>query len=530
MISFFKQHCFMDFLSLPQAIGTLIALLLLYSLWRSRNHSQTTTKTIISLPPEPSGAWPLLGHLHQLASKTPVARILGAMTDQYGPIFTLRIGLHRALVVSSWEAVKECFTTNDITFASRPTSSAGKYLGYNFAGFGFMPYGPFWRDIRKIALLELLSSRKLDTLRHVRVSELDTSIKELYLLAKKSNRVVISEWLEQFTLNIVVKMIAGKRYSESADDEETRRFKRVIKEFMHLTGVFVLSDVIPFPLLRWIDHMRGDLKAMKRIGKEMDIIFESWVQEHLQKRIVSERGDEQDFIEVMLSVIDDEFVYGHTKQTVIKATILVLILGGSDTTSVTLTWLLSLLLNNNHALKHAQEEIDSKVGRERWVEESDIKNLVYLQAIVKETLRLYPAAPLSVPHEAREDCNVGGYHIPKNTRLLVNLWKLHRDPRVWTDPDRFMPKRFLTSHAEVDFGGQHFEYTPFGSGRRSCPGITFATQVTHLALARLLQGFNFTTPNGEPVDMTEGLGITMPKATPLEVVITPRLPSTLYEN
>ncbi|XP_059626242.1 cytochrome P450 CYP82J17-like [Cornus florida] len=517
----------MDILSLPQAVGCLIALLLLYSLWRSRNHSQSTTKSIPVLP-EPSGAWPLLGHLHQLGSKKPLARTLGAMADQYGPIFTIKLGVHRAVVVSNWEAVKECFTTNDIALASRPTSSAGTYLGYNYAAFGFGPYGPFWREMRKLALLELLSSRRLDTLRYVRVSELDTSIKELHLLAKKSNnRVIISEWLEQLTLNIVVKMIAGKRYSESENGEETTRFRRVIKEFMYVSGGFVLSDVIPFPLLRWIDHMVGGLKTMKRIGKELDSIFESWVQEHVQKGI---GGDELDFIDVLLSVIDDQFIYGHTKETVIKATISNLILAGSDTTSINLTWLMSILLNNNHALKHAQEEIDSKVGTERWVEESDIKNLVYLQAIVKETLRLYPPGPLSVPHQAREDCNVSGYHIPKNTRLLVNVWKMHRDPRVWTEPDKFMPERFLTSHAEVDFAGQHFEYTPFGSGRRSCPGISFALQVTHLTLARLLQGFNFTTPNGEPVDMTEGLGITLPKATPLEVVITSRLPSKFYEN
>ncbi|CAK9180595.1 unnamed protein product [Ilex paraguariensis] len=179
-------------------------------------------------------------------------------------------------------------------------------------------------------------------------------------------------------------------------------------------------------------------------------------------------------------------------------------------------------------MKRAQEEIEIKVGKNKWVEESDINNLVYLQAIVKETLRLYPPGPLSVPHEAMEDCNVGGYHIPKGTRLLVNVWKLHRDPRIWSDPETFMPERFLTNHTEVDVGGQQFEYTPFGSGRRSCPGMTFAMQVTHLTLARLLQGFDFKTPADAPVDMTEGLGITLPKATPVHVLITPRLSSELY--
>lgn len=181
-------------------------------------------------------------------------------------------------------------------------------------------------------------------------------------------------------------------------------------------------------------------------------------------------------------------------------------------------------------LKKAQEELDTHVGKERNLDESDVKNLVYLQAIIKETMRLYPAAPLAVTHQAMESCSINGYDVPAGTWLIPNLWKVQRDPRVWSDPEDFRPERwFLTSHANVDFRGQNFEYIPFGSGRRSCPGISFAMQVMHLTLARLLHGFDVVSPLGEPLDMTEGEGITMPKATPLQVLITPRLPSKLYE-
>ena len=168
--------------------------------------------------------------------------------------------------------------------------------------------------------------------------------------------------------------------------------------------------------------------------------------------------------------------------------------GGSDTVSTTSTWLLSALLNNKHALKCVQEELDLKVGRGRWVEESDIPNLVYLQAVVKETLRLHTTVPLLVPHEAMEDCHVDGYHIPKSTQLLVNAWKLHRDPSVWSDPEYFKPERFLTTHADVDVLRQHFELIPFGSGRRSCPGFAMALQLLPLVVARLRQGFHLSTP------------------------------------
>ena len=172
-----------------------------------------------------------------------------------------------------------------------------------------------------------------------------------------------------------------------------------------------------------------------------------------------------------------------------------LTLAATDTTTVILTWTLSLLLNNRETLKKAQQELDIQVGRERHVKELDVKNLEYLQAILKETMHLYHAAPLLVPHESLEDCTLAGYNIPTGTRLLVNVPKLHRDPSVWVDPTEFRPERFLTTHKGVDVKGQHFELIPFGSGRRMCPGISFALQVTQLTLATLLHTFEIATPS-----------------------------------
>nr|QNS29957.1 cytochrome P450 [Nothapodytes nimmoniana] len=516
----------MDFLSYPLAIAGLLFLILAYNQWGTKGNS----------PPEPSGAWPLIGHLHLLGGQKPVAQNLANLADKYGSIFSIRLGVHRTIVISSWEAVKECFTHNDRKFAARPVSTHGKYLGYDHAAFGFASYGPYWREMRKLALIEVLSTRRLEKLRQVRVSELEDCIKELCnLIASKNNGevVTISHWLEQSILNIIVRTIAGKRYSSTTDgleDEEARRFRTVIKEFMHVSGDFVLSDAIPLPFLRWMD-LQGNIKKMKRISEELDSIFEGWLREHVERRAKSEAVDGEelhDFLDVLISVIDDKFSFLYSRETIIKATAMNLILAGSDSTAVHLEWLLSLLLNKRDVLKYAQEEIEIKVGKNRWVQESDIPNLVYLQAIVKEGLRLYPPGPLAVPHEAMEDCRVGGFHIPKGTRLFVNVWKLHRDPRVWTDPEEFRPERFLSDHADVDVSGQHYEFIPFGSGRRSCPGIQFASLVTHLTLARLIQGFEFRTVANEPVDMTEGMGVTLPRATPLEVLITLRLPSQFY--
>ncbi|KAG2666466.1 hypothetical protein I3760_15G061700 [Carya illinoinensis] len=234
-------------------------------------------------------------------------------------------------------------------------------------------------------------------------------------------------------------------------------------------------------------------------------------------------------MDVMLSIVKDNTeITNFDADTITKATCLNLILGGSDTTAVTMTWALSLLLNNREALKKVQQELDLQVGKERQVKDSDIPNLAYLQAVIKETMRLYPAGPLSVPHESSEDCTLAGYHVPAGTRLLVNLSKLHRDPHVWQDPTEFRPERFLTTHKNFNIRGQNFELIPFGSGRRICPGISLGLQLVQLTLASFLHAFDISTPSAEPIDMVEKPGIASIKATPLEIHLTPRLLEQVY--
>ncbi|KAK7304533.1 hypothetical protein VNO77_42414 [Canavalia gladiata] len=514
----------MDFLSPPTIIVIAITSVLLYKIWRMKKSSQ---KMKGLQPPEPSCGLPLIGHLHLLGGKIPLARTFAALADKYGPIFQIRLGAYPAFVICNQEAIKECFTTNDKVLASRPKSSHGIYLGYNYAGFGFAPYGSYWIKLRKLTMLELLSARRLEFLRHVYESEIDTLIKDLSLFLGGNNdvKVTISEWLERLTFNMITKMVAGKRYFsylEDVDDVEAHGIVKLIKEFMHLSGEFVPSDLIP--IFGWFGFDGKVLKSMKRIGKDLDSLVGSWVEEHAKNDPQNKSSEKHDFIDVMLSVIEDDPLSGHTRDAIIKANVMNIMLAGSDTTSTTMTWILAILLKNPEALKRAQEEIDHHVGRERRVEACDIKNLVYLQAILMETLRLYPPGPLLVPHEAREDCYIQGYYVPKGTRVFANVWKLHRDPSLWSEPEKFQPERFINDNGEID-EGHNYEYLPFGSGRRACPGSTFATQVCLMTIARLLQGFHLDVPMGEPVDMREALGITLPKLTPLQILLSPRFPN-----
>lgn len=204
-----------------------------------------------------------------------------------------------------------------------------------------------------------------------------------------------------------------------------------------------------------------------------------------------------------------------------------MIFGGTDNTTSTMVTALAALLANKSALKKVLDELDTMVGKNRLVEESDMKNLVYLQAVIKETFRLYPPAELNVPHEAVKDCQIQGYHVPAGTQVLLNIWKLQRDLNAWPDPFEFKPERFLTM-SSVDVRGHHFQLVPFGSGRRACPGISFSLQVIQLTLARLIQAFEFQVPSDAPgAAMNSYLGQDVPNSNPLEIALTPRLSPSL---
>ncbi|KAE8679889.1 putative Cytochrome P450 [Hibiscus syriacus] len=518
------------FHSLSSTSTILASIIFLFSLiWIFRNTWKAINRKTEA--PVAGNSWPVIGHLHLLRGPKPPHKILSEMAEKYGPIFTIKMGVHRALIVSDHETAKECLTVNDKAFANRPSTLVMEFLSYNHAMFGFAPYGNHWRQMRKLATLELLSNYRLERLRHVRESEIKTSLKELYQLwdEKKDGSdnllVDMRKWFESATLNVILRMIVGKRIPSSGTDAESEKWKKALKDFFDLSGKFVISDALPY--LRWFD-IGGDERLMKKVKKELDEVAQGWLQDHKRKRSSTDtsNNNNEDFMDVMLSMTME--TEKHDADTINKASCLSMILAASDTTMVTLTWAMSLLLNNRDELRKLQQELDIHVGKERLVQESDIKNLVYLKAIIKETLRLYPAGPLGVPHESMEDCTVRGYHISAGTRLFINLSKLHRDPRVWSDPCEFRPQRFLTTHKDIDLRGQNFELIPFSSGRRMCPGVSFGVQVLELVLASVVQGFELKTPLDEVVDMSEGIGLTNLKATPLQLLITPRLPSSCY--
>lgn len=186
---------------------------------------------------------------------------------------------------------------------------------------------------------------------------------------------------------------------------------------------------------------------------------------------------------------------------------------GTDTSAATIEWALSLMLNHPHTLAKASAEIEGQVGQTRLLEESDLPNLPYLRCVIDETLRMFPVDPLLAPHEASEDCTVGGFHVPRGTMLLVNTWAIQNDRKYWAEPEEFRPERFRGVEGERE--GLGFLLFPFGAGRRGCPGEGLAERMVGLVLGTLIQCFEWERQGEEMVDMTEGTGLTMPKAQPL---------------
>lgn len=260
------------------------------------------------------------------ASKELPFRLLANLADQYGPIFTLYLGVHKTVVVSSWELAKECFTKNDRVLAARPALAFTKYMVSNH-GFGTAADGPYWRDIRKLVTHELLSNRQVELLKDIRTTEVDLSIKELYVQwignSKLPIKVDLKKWFGDLTFNNVTMHLAGKRYFGAnviVDEKTVVKYREMINRFFYLGGLFVVSDAIPW--LEWLD-LGGHIKEMKRVGKGLHQFMSSWLEEHRQWRAANPGHPNRDFIDIMLASLKKPELAEYDSDIVVISTLLV---------------------------------------------------------------------------------------------------------------------------------------------------------------------------------------------------------------
>ncbi|WVZ77584.1 hypothetical protein U9M48_025437 [Paspalum notatum var. saurae] len=451
----------------------------------------------------PPGPWqlPVIGSLHHLLRSPLAHRAMADIARQLdAPLIYLKLGEVPVVVASSPDAAREILKTHDVSFATRPWSPTVKALTADGEGLVFARYGTLWRQLRKISITELLSARRVQSFRGVREEEVGRLVAAVAAAASGEAAVNVSERIAVLVTDAAVRSMMGDRF------ERRDEFLRSIAEGVKIITGFSLGDL--FPSSRLANLVGGTASAMAANHRKQFELMDYAIKQNEQRRAAT---DKDSLVDVLLRIQKEDALEVPLTMGMIKTVILDLFGAGSETSANTLQWAMSELVRNPKVMRRAQAEVREKLQGKPTVTEDDVAGLRYTKLIIKETLRLHPVVPLLLPRECREPCKVLGYHVPKGATVLVNVWAISRDPRYWPggDAEAFRPERFEEA-AAVDFKGTDFEFTPFGAGRRMCPGMVFAQASMELALAALLYHFDWELPAGMApgdVDMAEQMGI-----------------------
>jgi cytochrome P450 len=512
------------------------------------------------LPPGPSRL-PIVGNLLDLGDKP--HKSLAKLAKTHGQLMSLKLGQVTTIVVSSATMAKEVLQKHDLTFCNRTVVDAARALDHHEAGIAWLPVATRWRNLRKICNSHIFTSQKLDAnqdLRRKKVQDLLAEVQERCLVGEA---VDLRQAAFTATLNALSNTVLSLDLTDLSSDI-AREFKEHISCIMDEAGKPNLVDY--FPLLRRIDPQGIRRRTAIHFGKVFDL-FDRLIIERLQLRKVKGYIPLDDMLDTLLTISEvnnEEMDATRIKHFFLVSTPLLypvssaclsifvlffvhsvyllcikhmflatslfgllfdsivqqdLFGAGTDTTSSTLEWAMAELLHSPKTLLKARAELERTIGEGNLLEESDITRLPYLQAVIKETLRLHPAVPFLLPHKAGADAEIGGFTVPKNAQVLVNVWAIGRDPSMWEDPNSFVPERFLESG--IDHRGQNFEFIPFGSGRRICPGLPLAMRMLPLMLGSLILSFDWKLADGvtpENLNMDDKFGLTLLKAQPLQAI------------
>ncbi|KEH34017.1 putative cytochrome P450 [Medicago truncatula] len=455
-----------------------------------------------NIPPGPIKL-PIIGNIHNLLTSQP-HRKLRDLAKKYGPLMHLQLGEVSAMVISSPECAGEVMKTHDIHFASRPQILATEIMSYNSTNIAFAPYGNYWRQLRKICTLELLSLKRVNSYQPIREEVFSNLVK--WIASRDGIPINITEAVRSSIYTIVSRAAFG---NECKDQD---KFISVVKQSIKVAGGFDLGDL--FPSAKWLQLVTGMRPKLERFHRQTDQILENIINEHKEEKYTKAKDDqgkvEEDLVDVLLKYEDGSNQEFTLTKNNIKAIILDVFGAGGETSASTIDWAMVEMIRDPRIMKKAQDEVREVFKMKGRVDENCINELNYLKSVVKETLRLHPPTPLLLPRECRQTCEINGYHIPIKSKVIVNAWAIARDPNYWTEPERFYPERFLDS--AIDYKGSNYEYIPFGAGRRICPGSTFGLRSIELALAMLLYHFDWKLPSGirsEDLDMTDEFGATM---------------------
>ncbi|CAN1163421.1 Cytochrome P450 83B1 [Linum perenne] len=418
------------------------------------------------LPPGPKGL-PLIGNLFQIDASAP-HRYLWKLSQFHGPLMTLKQGRVCILVVSSAKMAREIMKTHDLIFCNKQSVVGQQKLSYNGLDLAFAPYGPYWREMKKICVVHLFNYNRVQSFHSIRESEVSKMVEKISNNAFRSKPSNLSEAMMSLSSIIICRVAFGKRYEE--EGIERSRFQSLLNETQAMFTHFFFSDY--FPLLGFI----------------WDAFYQEIIDEHLDPKRA--KPEHEDILDVLLQIWKDRSFKVQLTFDNIKAILMNIFVGGTDTSAATVVWSMTYLMKNPRVMIKAQEEVRHAIGKKRFVNEEYIQQLSYLKNVVKETMRLQPTVPIIAARESTESCKIDGYEIPAKTVVYVNAWAIGRDK------------------------GLDFELIPFGAGRRICPGIHMGISTVELALANLLYAFDWEMPVGvkrEDIDMEVLPGGTMHK-------------------
>ncbi|KAI3940025.1 hypothetical protein MKW98_029801 [Papaver atlanticum] len=490
--------------------------LIVISYWYMFQHRK------LRLPPGPRGL-PLIGNLLSLEPNLHV--YFANLAEVYGPIVKLQVGSKIFIVVSSTSLTKEVLKDNDAIFANRDAPVAALVASYGGVDIGWSASNSEWRKLRKVFAHEMLSNKSLDLSYGLRREEMRKTVTDIHR-RKIDTPINFGEEVFIIILNMIMGMLWGGTLQGEERSKVGAEFQKVIGELVKLIGRTNVSDV--FPALKIFD-IQGIEREAKVLCLWLDRIMDSVIDQRVKlndtDQTCQSKESKKDFLQLLLELMEQKDAKTQITKTQLKALYLDIVVAGTETTSTTIEWVMTEMMQHPEIMERVQAELDQVVGNNNTVEESHLSKLHYLDAVVKETFRLHPVAPLLIPHSPSSSCEIGGYIIPKGATVFCNAWAMQRDAEAWNDPLKFQPERFLSDGnvKKFDYNGKNFNYLPFGSGRRICAGIPLAERMLTYVLASLLHSFDWELPRDTKLDVAETFGIALKKSTPLVVIPTPRL-------
>ncbi|KAG0471092.1 hypothetical protein HPP92_015638 [Vanilla planifolia] len=476
------------------------------------------------LPPGPT-PFPLIGNIHQLGDQPHLS--LNRLSQKYGPLMLVYLGQIPTVIISGAKAASEVLRNQDHLFCNRKPLTATERFSYGGIDIAFAPHDDHWKQLRKLSNSEVFGPARVQSFQAIRREEVRALVSTIRRGSSSATvveevTVNLSEMLLCFFNNLIFRKVFGKRVSADGECDFTPH-QGLLRDVVELMADFAAKDL--FPSMGWIDVLTGWRAKLERAFRKMDQLFEVEIEQRMQSTNNGQRLDQpptrlEYFLDILLRLQDEEEgKISVLSRKEIKAILMNMFTAGTDTAAATVEWAMTHLMKNPEVMKKASEEVRRVACGKAEVEECDLQHLHYLKLVIKETLRMSPPAPLLPTRECIQDTQINGYDIPAKTVVLVCVWSTGKDPSYWDDPETFRPERFENS--PINFKGSHFEFTPFGSGRRMCPGITLAMAGIELVLANILFCFNWNLPKGvtaEDVDMKAQFGIVTTKKEPLLLV------------